>query len=43
VTKQLHPHGELHMLNPEQLAARIKAESGTYAEIIKRANIQLQD
>lgn len=40
---QLQPHGELHMLDPQQFAARIKTESGTYADIIKRANIQLQD
>ena len=39
----LLPHGELLMLNPEQFSARIKAETGVYAEIIKRANIQLEN
>ena len=43
VKKQLQPHGELHMFNPQQFADRIKIETGTYAEIIKRAIIQLQD
>jgi tripartite-type tricarboxylate transporter receptor subunit TctC len=40
---KLKPYGELHMFDPEQFAARIKAEAATYAEIIKSANIQLQD
>ncbi len=40
---QMLPHGELLMLDPQQFAQRIKAETATYAEIIKRAGIQLQD
>lgn len=43
VKAQLLPHGELLMLGPEQFAERIRTETATYAEIIKRANIQLQD
>ena len=41
--ERLKPYGELHLFGPQQFAARIKAETGTYAEIIKSANIQLQD
>ena len=41
--KLLLPHGELLMLNPQQFAARIKSETATYSEIIKRANIPLED
>lgn len=43
VKAQLLPHGELLMLGPEQFAERIRTETRTYAEIIQRANIQLQD
>lgn len=43
VKAQMLPHGELMMLNPQQFADRIRSETATYAEIIKRANIQLQD
>ena len=35
--------GNLPMLNPQQFAAKIKAELEVNAEIIKRANIQLVD
>jgi tripartite-type tricarboxylate transporter receptor subunit TctC len=35
--------GNLPMLNPQQFAAKIKAETEVNAEIIKRANIQLGD
>lgn len=43
VRTQLQPHGELLMLDPQQFAARIRSETATYADIIKRAGIQLQD
>ena len=33
--------GNLHMLNPEQFAARIKKELVINAEINRRANVQL--
>ena len=35
--------GNVPMLNPQQFAAKIKAETEVNAEIIKRANIQLVD
>jgi len=38
----LLPQGNIQMLNPEQFAARIKAETQDNADIIKRANIQLE-
>ncbi len=40
---QLLPHGELLMLSPQEFAARIKTETATYADLIKRAKIELQD
>jgi len=40
---QMMPHGELLMLSPQQSAERIKSETATYAEIIRRAGIQLQE
>lgn len=35
-------HGDIAMLNPQQFSARVKAETDLYAQIIKRANIQLE-
>jgi hypothetical protein len=34
---------ERHLLNPKQFATSVKSETATYAEIIKRANIPLED
>jgi tripartite-type tricarboxylate transporter receptor subunit TctC len=38
----LQGQGNIMMLNPEQFGRRIKQETAQYAEIIKRANIQLE-
>lgn len=35
-------HGDILMLNPQQLTARIRAETKQFADIIKRSNIQLE-
>jgi tripartite-type tricarboxylate transporter receptor subunit TctC len=39
--RQLQVHGNVELMPPRELAARLKTESGLWADLIRRQNIQL--